>query len=410
MIDILALTEQYNKIKDQGKKLDMSRGKPSSEQLCFSSKMLATLDESADCSSEDGLDCRNYGGLTGIPEAKRLFSEILSVPAENIIVGGNSSLNMMYDLISMAFVHGVRGCEPWHKGHVKFLCPSPGYDRHFAVTEHFGFELLLVPMTESGPDMDVVEEYVKDPEVKGIWNVPKYSNPTGVTYSDETVKRFAALKPAAPDFCVIWDNAYCLHDITDTPDTLLNIFDEAAKCGSEDMFYEFASTSKVTFSGGGIACVAASKSNIKELADDMKVRTIGADKLNMLRHARFLSGDGVLKNLMRSHGDMMSKKFELCYSYFEKEFSGIDGISWTRPNGGYFITLYTPENTAKRIVKLAKEAGLVVTGAGSGFPYNVDPHDSMIRIAPSYPDCAELEEALKLLCVCVKLAVAEIRQ
>ncbi len=408
MIDILALTEQYNKIKDQGKKLDMSRGKPSSEQLCFSSKMLGTLDENADCSSEDGLDCRNYGGLTGIPEAKRLFSEILSVPAENIIIGGNSSLNMMYDLISMAFVHGVRGCEPWHKSHVKFLCPSPGYDRHFAVTEHFGFELLLVPMTASGPDMDVVEEYVKDPEVKGIWNVPKYSNPTGVTYSDETVRRFAALKPAAPDFCVIWDNAYCLHDITDTPDTLLNIFEEASKCGSEDMFYEFASTSKVTFSGGGIACVAASKNNIKELSDDMKVRTIGADKLNMLRHARFLSGDGVLKGLMRSHGDMMSKKFELCYSHFEKEFAGIDGISWTRPNGGYFITLYTPENTAKRIVKLAKEAGLVVTGAGSGFPYNVDPHDSMIRIAPSYPDCAELDEALRLLCICVKLAVAEV--
>lgn len=410
MINIPALNEQYNRIKAKGKKLDMSRGKPSSEQLCFSAKMLGLVDESADIRSEEGLDCRNYGGLTGISDAKRIFADILNVPAENIIVGGNSSLNMMYDLISMAFVIGLRGHEPWHKSHVKFLCPSPGYDRHFAVTEHFGFELLLVPMTENGPDMDVVEEYVKDPEVKGIWNVPKYSNPTGVTYSDDTVRRFAALKPAAPDFCVIWDNAYCVHDITDTPDTLLNIFDEAAKCGSEDMFYEFASTSKVTFSGGGIACVAASKSNIKELADDMKVRTIGGDKLNMLRHARFISGDGALKDIMRAHGVVMSKKFELCYSHFEKELSGIEGVSWTHPNGGYFITLYTPDNTAKRIVQLAKEAGLVVTGAGSGFPYNIDPRDRTIRIAPSYPDCAELDEALELLCVCVKLAVAEIQK
>ncbi len=407
MADIHALIEEYNRIKEEGKKLDMSRGKPSPEQLGICEEMLGVLTKSKDCIAENGLDCRNYGELVGIPEIKRFFANLLDVPESWVLMGGNSSLNMMYELIAKAFTVGIRGCEPWYKSHVKFMCPSPGYDRHFAVTEHFGIELLMIPMTKDGPDMDVVEEYVKDSSVKGIWNVPKYSNPTGVTYSDDVVRRFAALRPAAKDFCVIWDNAYCVHDLTDTPDKLLNIFDEAEKAGSIDMFYEYASTSKVTFSGSGVSCVVASPSNIKELSDDMKIRTIGNDKLNMLRHARFLSGEGVLKKIMNAHRAIMEKKFELCYSHFEKQLSDIEGVSWTHPNGGYFITLYTPKGTAKRIVGLAKEAGLIVTHAGAGFPYNIDPDDCTIRIAPSYPECDELDEALNLLCLCVKIAVSE---
>ncbi len=400
------LIEKYNEIKAKGVKLDMSRGKPSAKQLDIAEEMLSLIDTSEGCIAENGADCRNYGELSGIPEAKRFFANLLDVPQSYILMGGNSSLHLMYDLISMAFVNGLRGCEPWHKSKVKFLCPSPGYDRHFAVAEHFGFELVLVKMTENGPDMDVVEEYVKDPSVKGIWNVPKYSNPTGVTYSDETVKRFAALKPAAKDFCVIWDNAYCVHHLTDTPDTLLNIFDEAKKCGSEEMFYEFASTSKITYGGAGISCVASTESNIKELSNDLKIRTIGHDKLNMLRHARFFEKNCV-DEIMKKHRAVLQEKFELCYKYFEKELAAEKGVSWTRPNGGYFITLMTPAGKAKRIVSLAKEAGLTVTPAGSGYPYNIDPDDRMIRIAPSYPDTEELEEALKLLCVCVKIAVNE---
>lgn len=406
MSDIMALTEEYNKIKNSGKKLDMSRGKPSPAQLDIAEKMLTVLSASSDCIAENGIDCRNYGVLGGIPEVRRLFAEILDVPEKNVLMGGNSSLNMMYDLISKAFTTGLRGNEPWYKSHVKFLCPSPGYDRHFGVTEHFGIGLILVPMYADGPDMDAVEEYVKDPAVKGIWNVPKYSNPTGVTYSDETVRRFAKLKPAAPDFCIIWDNAYCVHHLTDTPDTLLNIFTEAAKYGTEDMIYEYASTSKVTFSGAGVSCVIASDANIKELSDDMKVRTIGNDKLNMLRHARFLAPEGKLEEVMREHRSILEPKFELCYKRFGEQLSDIPGVSWTHPNGGYFITLYTPNGTAKHVVGLAKEAGLVVTPAGSGFPYNVDPDDRTIRIAPSYPDLDELDAALHLLCICVKLAAA----
>ncbi len=400
----LTLTEQYNLIKAEGKKLDMSRGKPSASQLGIAEALLKNL-ELKDCFSENGFDCRNYGELTGIPEIKRFFANLLGVGEDWLIIGGNSSLNMMYDLITKAFVKGIRGCKPWHKCHVKFLCPSPGYDRHFAVTEHFGIELVLVPMTANGPDMDLVEEYVRNPEVKGIWNVPKYSNPTGVTYSDETVKRFAALKPAAEDFCVIWDNAYCVHDLTDKPDNLLNIFEEAKKQGSQSMFYGFASTSKMTFAGGGVACAVACPENIKELVADMKVRTIGYDKINMLRHAKLLNTPGVLQDIMAKHRDILRDKFELCYKYFEKELSGITGVKWTHPNGGYFISLKTPEGCAKKVVELAKNAGLVVTPAGSGFPYNTDPDDCNIRIAPSYPDMTELEDALKLLCVCVKLAV-----
>ncbi|MEG2118122.1 MAG: aminotransferase, partial [Clostridia bacterium] len=316
----MTITEEYQKIKQNGKKLDMSRGKPSSEQFDKMEKLLSQININKDCYSENGTDCRNYGGLDGIPEAKRVFSSMLEIPEENIAVGGNSSLNLMYDLIAQAFVFGIRGQKPWSAQKTKFLCPVPGYDRHFAITEHFGIEMISVPMLPTGPDMDIVEKLVStDSSIKGIWNVPKYSNPTGVTYSDDTVLHFASLKPAAKDFCIIWDDAYCVHDLNDTPDNLLNLFAQAQKFKNENNVYIFASTSKITYSGAGISCIASSKDNIKEYLNELSIHTICNDKLNMLRHAKLLQSKENVLQIMDMHKSVISKKFDLCIEYFKNE-------------------------------------------------------------------------------------------
>jgi DNA-binding transcriptional MocR family regulator len=403
-LNINQLENQYNQFKQRGKTLDMSRGKPSASQLDSLSPLLTELKDNADCFSENGIDCRNYGCPDGIPEARRLFASILEVDADNIIVCGNSSLNLMYDVISTAYTFGLNSCKPWGKQEkMKFLCPVPGYDRHFAITKLFGFEHINIPMNSDGPDMDLVKQYVENDEtVKGIWCVPKYSNPTGVTYSDKVVKEFASLKPAAKDFVVMWDNAYAVHSFTDTPDTLLPVLKEAEKQGSENLFYIFTSTSKITWSGAGISCLAMSKANKQAYMKYLGIRTIGYDKLNMLRHARFLSRN--LTDIMKKHGDAVKEKFELCYKYFEVLEKEVEGFEFSRPNGGYFINVNVPAGKAKKVVSLAAEAGLILTPAGATFPGGVDPEDKNIRIAPTYPDIAELDEALKLFSVCVRLA------
>lgn len=401
---------EYNEFKSKGLKLDMSRGKPAPDQLDLSERLLTAVATSGDCFSENGTDCRNYGVLDGLPEVKKLFAEMLGVNPSNIIVGGNSSLNLMFDMISRAMTHGTAdGCQPWCKyDKISFLCPVPGYDRHFAITEFFGINMINIPMDENGPDMDMIEKLVSEDEtIKGCWCVPKYSNPTGITYSDEVVTRFAKLKPKAKDFRVFWDNAYVVHDLTDTPDTLKEIFAEAKKYGNEDMFYEFASTSKVTFAGAGVACVAASENNVKRILGWLKYQTIGYDKINQLRHAKVFKSMDDLKAQMRAHADLIRPKFEVVYRVFSEHLSQYKDVSWTKPNGGYFISLQLPKNTAKRVVQLAKEAGLVVTPAGSPFPYGKDPDDSVIRIAPTYPSVEELETAAKLLCCCVEYAICE---
>lgn len=413
MLDYNALLKQYETIRAKGKKLDMSRGKPSPEQLSTVSDMLTVVTRNDQCFSETGTDCRNYGGLEGINEMRRLFGDLMGVPMEQVIVGGNSSLNMMFDALARAMLHGVRDdCRPWCKyDRISFLCPVPGYDRHFAMCEFFGIEMINVPLLDDGPDMDEIERLVaSDETIKGIWCVPKYSNPSGITYSDEVVRRFAKLKPAAKDFRVFWDNAYIVHDLTDTPDVLLNIFTEAEKYGNEDLFIEFMSTSKITYSGAGISCMASSRSNIERFLKELKFQTIGHDKLNQLRHFRVLRTVENVKAQMRVHRSIIQPKFQLLYRVFEEEFAEIPGIRWSKPNGGYFICLTTPDGTAKRIEELAAGAGLVLTKAGAPFPYGKDPHDNVLRIAPTYPTLNELAEAAPLLCCCVKLAICEQRQ
>ncbi len=407
------LLKQYNTIKEKGKKLDMSRGKPSPEQLGTISSILTAVIRNDECFSETGTDCRNYGGLDGINEMKRLFGEILEVPMEQVIVGGNSSLNLMYDTVARAMLHGVRDdCKPWGKHEqISFLCPVPGYDRHFAICEFFGINMINVPLLQDGPDMDLVEKLVaEDDTIKGIWCVPKYANPSGITYSAEVVDRFAKLKPAAKDFRVFWDNAYVLHDLTDTPDPLVEIFSAARKYDNEDLFIEFASTSKITYSGAGISCMASSPRNIARILEELKVQTIGHDKLNQLRHSRVFPNIDAVRAHMKVHTGIIQPKFQLLYRVFEQELSQVKGVSWTKPNGGYFICMTLPDGTAKRVVELAKEAGLVLTGAGAPFPYGKDPHDSILRIAPTYPSLNELAEAAPLLCCCIKLAILENEQ
>ncbi len=410
---ILALKQQweaqYNEIKAKGLKLDMSRGKPSATQLDISSGIFDCLTSSDIMKAEDGTDCRNYGLLDGIPEAKRLFSEMLAVPAQNIIIGGNSSLNMMYDTISRAMTHGVYGSkQPWMKlDKVKFLCPSPGYDRHFAVTELFGMELITVKMNSDGPDMDEVERLVSgDSTIKGIWCVPKYSNPEGITYSDAVVKRFARLKPAAEDFRIFWDNAYVVHDLYEA-DVLLNIFEECRAAGTEDMVFEFASTSKISFPGSGVAVMAASDNNIRQLKSMLTIQTIGPDKLNQLRHVKYFKNlDGILSH-MKKQAEILVPKFELVTGALQQELAELGLVSFHKPNGGYFISVNVPNGCAKRVVGLCKEAGVVLTPAGATYPYGIDPSDSNIRIAPTFPPLSELKAAMKLFCLCVKLASAE---
>ena len=352
------------------------------------------------------MDCRNYGGLDGITEAKQLLADMMEVPKDNVIIFGNSSLNVMYDTVARAMTHGVMGSTPWCRlDKVKFLCPVPGYDRHFAITEHFGIEMINVPMTPTGPDMGMVEKLVsEDPAIKGIWCVPKYSNPQGITYSDETVYRFANLKPAAEDFRIFWDNAYCVHHLyEDKQDYLLEILTECKKAGNPDMVYKFSSTSKISFPGSGIAAIAASEANLKDIRDMLKFQTIGHDKVNQLRHVRFFKDVHGIVEHMKKHADIMRPKFEAVIEVLERELGGLEIGSWIKPLGGYFISFDAMEGCAKAIVAKAKEAGLVMTGAGATFPYGKDPHDSNIRIAPSYPTPEELSVATDIFVLSVKL-------
>lgn len=400
------LEKEFSDIKAKNLKLDMSRGKPAKAQLDLSNGMMDVLNSKINMVGVDGVDCRNYGVLDGISEAKELLAGMSEVEPDEVIVYGNSSLNVMFDTVSRCMTHGVCGSRPWGKlDKVKFLCPVPGYDRHFAITEFFGIEMINVPMTDQGPDMDMVEELVsKDASVKGIWCVPKYSNPQGITYSDETVKRFANLKPAAEDFRIFWDNAYSIHHLyEDKQDFLLEILHECKKAGNEDLVYKFISTSKVSFPGSGIAAVAASKNNLKDFKRAMTFQTIGHDKLNQLRHVRFFKDIDGMREHMKKHAQILRPKFEAVLEVLEKELSGLEVGSWVKPKGGYFISFEALEGCAKAIVAKAKEAGLVMTGAGATYPYGKDPKDSNIRIAPSFPTPEELSVAAKIFVLSVKL-------
>ena len=404
------LLAAYEEKKGLGLNLSMARGKPSKEQLDLSMPMFSIVNENTPMVGEDGMDFRNYGVLSGIKEAKRLFAQILEVEPENIVIYGNASLNLMYDTVARAFVRGVLGSTPWCKlDKVKFLCPVPGYDRHFTICEFFGIEMINVPMDENGPDMDMVEKLVsEDPAVKGIWCVPMYSNPTGITYSDEVVRRFANLKPAAEDFRIYWDNAYCIHHLyADKQAKLLNIVDECRKAGNEDMVYEFCSTSKVTFAGAGISALAASEKNIKSIVDMMNAQIISFDKTNQLRHALFFPDMDALKTHMMKHADIMRPKFEGVLEMLDKELGDAGVASWTRPLGGYFISFDAMEGCAKKIVSMCKDAGIVMTGAGAAYPYGKDPKDSNIRIAPSFPSKDELMQACEIFVICVKIVSIE---
>ena len=407
---LLSLKSVYKAYQGMDLKLNMARGKPSNEQLDLSMEMMDILSSGDDLTCEDGTDCRNYGVLDGIGEAKQLLGDMMEVPAENIIIYGNSSLNVMYDTVSRSMTHGVMGSTPWCKlDKVKFLCPVPGYDRHFAITEYFGIEMIPIPMTENGPDMDLVEKYVSEDEsIKGIWCVPKYSNPQGYSYSDDTVRRFAALSPKAKDFRIYWDNAYTIHHLyEDDKDYILEILEECRKAGNPDMVYKFASTSKISFPGSGIAAIAASHNNLDDIRDQLTIQTIGHDKVNQLRHVRFFGNIEGMTAHMRKHADILRPKFETVLEILERELSGLEIGSWTKPKGGYFISFDALEGCAKAIVSRCKKAGVVMTGAGATYPYGRDPHDSNIRIAPSYPPMADLKVATELFALCVKIVSIE---
>lgn len=404
------LDKQFAEAKGKGLQLDMSRGKPEPAQLDMGMGLLDVLNSHSDMKSMEGVDTRNYGLMDGITEAKHLMADVMGVSADSVIVFGNSSLSIMYDMVSRSVTHGVMGATPWCKlDQVKFLCPVPGYDRHFAITQHFGVEMIPIPMTPTGPDMDLVEKYVStDEAVKGIWCVPKYSNPQGITYSDETVKRFAALKPAAEDFRIYWDNAYAVHHLyEDKQDTLLEILSECEKAGNPDLVYEFCSTSKITFSGAGIAAMASSPANLADIKKTLTLRTIGYDKVNQLRHARYFKNlDGMLAQMKR-HADIIRPKFEAVLSVLEQELGGLGIGEWTKPLGGYFISFEAMDGCAKEIVAKCKELGVVLTGAGATFPYGKDPKDSNIRIAPTYPTAEEMAQATDVFVLCVKLVSVE---
>ena len=400
------LNAAYEDAKGKGLKLDMSRGKPAVNQLDMTMDYLDVVNSQSAMKAEDGMDVRNYGGLDGIPEAKKLIADILEVKPENVIVCGNASLNIMYDTVSRAMTHGLLGNTPWCKlDHVKFLCPVPGYDRHFGITEHFGIEMINVPMTPEGPDMDLVEKLVsEDPAIKGIWCVPKYSNPQGYSYSDETVRRFAALQPAASDFRIFWDNAYGVHHLYDhDQDHLIEILAECKRAGNPDMVYKFASTSKISFPGSGIAAIATSANNLEDIKKQLKIQTIGHDKVNQLRHVRYFGDIHGMVEHMRKHADILRPKFEAVIDTLERELGGLGIGTWTKPKGGYFIAFDSLDGCAKAIVARCKKAGLVMTGAGATYPYGKDPHDTNIRIAPSYPPLSDLILAMDLFALCTKI-------
>ncbi len=401
--------ELYKREQAQGYQLDMTRGKPDAMQLNLSMDMLAQNPYDL-IYTRKGTDVRNYGELAGVHEAKELFADLLGLKMENIIMGGQSSLALMYDMMIKAVVLGVyKGSKPWgQQGPLKFLCPAPGYDRHFRITQEFGMEMITIPMTPTGPDMAWVKKYVEtDPSVKGIWCVPKYSNPQGYTYSPETVDAFAALKPAADDFRIFWDNAYYVHGFREKDDYLANIFDACRKYDSEDMVYEFFSTSKVTFSGAGVAVFAASKGNIDFLLKQMGVQTIGYDKINQLRHVKFFKNVAGLKEHMKKHANYLRPKFDVTLAGLQSGLGGLGIGSWTNPNGGYFISYEGLPGTAKRCVQLCAEAGVKFTPAGSVFPYGVDPEDKNIRLAPSYPTTEQLYQSINVFCICQKIAALE---
>lgn len=401
------VNKKYQEFKDLHLSLNMARGKPAPDQIDHANGMLETM---TDYHAKDGLDVRNYGVLDGLPEMKEIFSDLLDIPAKNIIVGGNASLNLMFDQMMRLVVFGTAGEKPWGQlEKVKFLCPAPGYDRHFSVTETLGFELITVDMTSEGPDMDQVEKLVaEDESIKGIWCVPKYSNPQGITYSDETVRRFARLKPAAKDFRIYWDNAYCVHHLYDiNQDHLIEILKECKRAGNPDMVYKFCSTSKITFPGSGVAAIATSANNLEDIKKQLKIQTIGHDKVNQLRHVRFFKDIHGITEHMRKHADSLRPKFEMILDTFERELKGLGAGSWYSPKGGYFITYETLDGCAKNVVAKAKKAGVVMTPAGAPFPYGKDPHDSVIRISPSYPSLEDLTTAIDIFVVCVKLASIE---
>ena len=403
------LDKEFEEVKAKGLSLDMSRGKPSKKQLELAMDMLEELKSTDKLKCEAGIDCRNYGLLDGIPEARRLLGAMTEVTADQIIIFGNSSLNVMFATISRSMTHGVCGNTPWCKlDKVKFLCPAPGYDRHFKITEYFGIEMITVPMTPTGPDMDMVEELVSsDPAIKGIWCVPKYSNPQGITYSEETVKRFARLKPAAEDFRIFWDNAYCIHHLYEEKDFLLEILEECEKAGNPDLAYKFISTSKVSFPGSGIAAVASSPRNLADFKKHMAIQTIGHDKINQLRHVRFFKDIDGMHEHMKKHAEILRPKFEAVENTLERELGGLGIGEWTNPKGGYFISFESMEGCAKAIVAKAAEAGVKMTEAGATYPYGMDPHDTNIRIAPSFPTLEELQLATEIFVLSVKLVSVE---
>ena len=399
------LTAVYKEYQGKNLSLNMARGKPSSDQLDLSLPMLEILNTTSDFNTVDG-DTRNYGVLTGLAEAKQFMGEMMSAPAENVYMYGSASLTLMFDTVSCSYTHGVMGSTPWCKlDKVKFLCPVPGYDRHFSICDFFGIEMVNIPMTPTGPDMDMVEEYVNNDEtVKGIWCVPLYSNPSGEVYSDETVRRFANLKPAAKDFRIFWDNAYCVHHLyPEKPAQILEILEECAKAGNPDMVYKFGSTAKVTFPGAGISAIATSKANLADMQKQMNAQLISHDKLNQLRHVRFLKDGAGLAAHMAKHAELLRPRFEAVDEILNKELAGLEVGTWTKPMGGYFVSFDSLDGCAKKIVAMCKEAGVVMTGAGATFPYGKDPKDSNIRIAPSFPSLEELKLAAEIFCVCVKL-------
>lgn len=410
--EVVALKAQYKKYQEMDLHLNMARGKPCKEQLDLSMGMMDVLNSNEDLTCEDGTDCRNYGVLTGIEEAKVLIGDMMENNPDNIIIFGNSSLNVMYDTIARAYTHGIMGNTPWCKlDKVKWLCPVPGYDRHFGITEHFGMELIPIPMNEDGPDMDLVEKYVsEDPTVKGIWCVPKYSNPTGISYSDEVVCKFARLKPAAADFRIFWDNAYGIHHLyedADRQDYLVEILAECKKAGNPDMVYKFASTSKITFPGSGLAAMATSLNNLEDITKTMTHQTIGHDKVNQLRHVRFFGDIHGMTEHMKKHAEIIRPKFEAVEEILDTELSGLGIAKWTIPNGGYFISFDALDGCAKKIVEKAKKAGVLMTDAGATWPYHNDPKDTNIRVAPTYPPLEDLKTAATLFALCVKLVSAK---